>query len=159
MGPPSHACLRVAAACAGGSLPYARPTVCGTGRPCTVCVSNYTKDGTRFRNHLSLHPLADTITGLVQHVIGVLSDADATSAAAARIVRGATAAAAQIVRGPSRVRAAAAAARIVRGEQRDRSTDRRSRGGDRASTNRSRQSRRGRVARRSRGVVFDFRAG
>ena len=44
-------------------------------RSCEVCVSNYRKDGGRFRNALSLHPVRDS-SGEYRYVIGLASDAD-----------------------------------------------------------------------------------
>lgn len=41
----------------------------------TACVSNYKKNGMRFRNNLSLHPLFDTASNF-RYVLGIASDAD-----------------------------------------------------------------------------------
>ena len=49
---------------------------------CTVCISNYRKDGTRFRNALTLHPVCDS-EGAYRYVIGLASDADSADANAA----------------------------------------------------------------------------
>ena len=43
----------------------------------TVCVSNYRKNGSRFRNNISLHPLRTTHGSTVRYIIGLSSDADA----------------------------------------------------------------------------------
>lgn len=45
-------------------------------RACTVCLTNYRKDGSRFRNALTLHPLCDS-NGEFRYMLGLASDADA----------------------------------------------------------------------------------
>ena len=44
--------------------------------PRLFSLSNYRKDGSRFRNNLSLHPLTDE-DGQARFIIGLSSDADA----------------------------------------------------------------------------------
>lgn len=49
-------------------------------RTCTVCLTNYRKDGSRFRNALTLHPIIDS-NGVYRYMLGLASDADAGSEA------------------------------------------------------------------------------
>ena len=44
-------------------------------RPCVVTLTNYRKDGGRFANELSLHPVFDS-RGVYRYIVGVSSDAN-----------------------------------------------------------------------------------
>jgi len=52
------------------------------GTPLRVALTNHRRDGTPFRNDLSLHPVRDS-TGLYRYNVGILTEADAKGEAAA----------------------------------------------------------------------------
>ena len=66
----------------GALLPMAGDPHCPIDLP---CVTNYRKDGTRFRNY-SLHPLCDD-DGRMRYMIGVASNADAEAGTAEDVIQ------------------------------------------------------------------------